>query len=58
MFPYKGLKSMADLWVKTDDPTEKEQVIMKIVLWINGFPNDHKFDIGFNNHDDSMHVYG
>ncbi len=56
MFPYKGLKSMADLWVKTDKPNEKEQTIMKIVLWINGFSEDHKFNIEIN--DNSIHIEG
>ena len=27
-FPYKGLKSMASLWVKIDEPNEKEQIII------------------------------
>ena len=56
-FPYKGLRSMASLWVKIDNPSEKEQIITKITQWINGFSEDHKFEIGFNNHDDSLHVY-
>lgn len=56
-FPYKGLKSMADLWVKTEESTEKEKIMLKIALWINGFPDDYKFEINFRSHDDSMHIY-
>ena len=54
-FPYKGLKSMADLWVNID--REDTIVISKFAAWVKDQPIGTKFEMLLDNDDESVHIY-